>query len=186
MSSDHAENKNRNIQYTDAAAAFTLVGCFDWCFSYLMLQYQVAAHVITLNLCPPLTQTSLGMPLPICVIFPGLRANRVDYLKFIVIRMSEWLLEKHPADQNAAAVVLTESRMRTHIAPLLAFLHWLSRKPRKGLKIILLSYKVLRGRPPSYLEEPIAPDHPNRPLRSQSTAVLVAPRIFKSRLGGRL
>lgn len=47
-------------------------------------------------------------------------------------------------------------------APLLAFLLWLSRKPRKGLKISLLSYKVLRGQTASYLEEPIAPDHPNR------------------------
>lgn len=87
---------------------------------------------------------------------------------------------------NAAAIVLTGSRMRTDIAPLLVFLPWLSRKPRKGLKIILLSYKVLTGQTPSYLEELIAPHHPDRPLRSQSAAVLVAPTIFKSRLGGRL
>lgn len=80
---------------------------------------------------------------------------------------------------NAAAVVLTGSRMRTDIAPLLVFLHWLSRKPRKGLKIILLSYKVLTGQTPSYLEELIALHHPDRPLRSQSAAVLGSHNLSK-------
>lgn len=109
----------------------------------------------------------------------GCRAGRP---KFIVIRMSEWFLLKHPADPKCCfcTVDLTGSRIASPSAPLLAFLHWLSGKSRKGLKLILLSYKVLRGQTPSYLEEPIAPDHPGRPLHSRSAAVLVAARILKS------
>ncbi|TWW71159.1 putative RNA-directed DNA polymerase from transposon X-element [Takifugu flavidus] len=55
--------------------------------------------------------------------------------------------------QNAAARVLTGIDKRDHITPVMALLHWLPIKFRIIFKTLLLSYKVLRGLAPSYLEE---------------------------------
>ncbi|TWW74321.1 hypothetical protein D4764_14G0003220 [Takifugu flavidus] len=87
--------------------------------------------------------------------------------------------------QNAAARVLTGIDKRDHITPVLASLHWLPVKFRINVKTLLLTYKVLRGLAPSYLEELVIPYQPNRPLRSQNAGLLVVPRVSRSRMGGR-
>ncbi|TWW57467.1 hypothetical protein D4764_07G0001860 [Takifugu flavidus] len=85
--------------------------------------------------------------------------------------------------QNAAARVLTGIDKRDHITPVLASLHWLPVKFRIIFKTLLLTYKVLRGLVPSYLEELVIPYQPNRPLRSQNAGLLVVPRVSRSRMG---
>ncbi|TWW74291.1 hypothetical protein D4764_14G0002920 [Takifugu flavidus] len=87
--------------------------------------------------------------------------------------------------QNAAARVLTGIDKRDHITPVLASLHWLPVKFRIIFKTLLLTYKVLRGLAPSYLEELVHLYQPNRPLRSQNAGLLVVPRVSRSRMGGR-
>lgn len=82
--------------------------------------------------------------------------------------------------QNASAGVLTGIRKRDHIAPILASFQWLPIKSRIDLKILLLTFKVLRGQAPLYLEKLIAPDHPNRPLSSESAGLLELLRVFQS------
>ncbi|TWW62397.1 hypothetical protein D4764_04G0010440 [Takifugu flavidus] len=67
----------------------------------------------------------------------------------------------------------------------MASLHWLPVKFRIIFKTLLLTYKVLRGLAPSYLEELVIPYQPNRPLRSQNAGLLVVPRVSRSRMGGR-
>lgn len=39
----------------------------------------------------------------ISLILPGLGANRTDDLEFVVVRMSERFLEKHPADPKSSS-----------------------------------------------------------------------------------
>ncbi len=80
--------------------------------------------------------------------------------------------------QNAAARVLTRTKMRDHITPVLASLHWLPVKYRIELKILLLTYKALNDQAPSYLKELIVPYYPTRALRSQDADLLVVPKIF--------
>ncbi|KAI3352067.1 hypothetical protein L3Q82_020882 [Scortum barcoo] len=87
--------------------------------------------------------------------------------------------------QNAAARVLTRTRKRDHITPVLASLHWLPVKFRVDFKILLLTYKALHGLAPSYLNELITPYQPTRVLRSQNAGLLVVPRVSRSSLGGR-
>ena len=87
--------------------------------------------------------------------------------------------------QNAAARVLTRTRRRDHITPVLASLHWLPVKSRIEFKILLLTYKALNGQAPSYLKELLVPYYPTRTLRSQNAGLLVVPRVSKSRMGGR-
>lgn len=135
----------------------------------------------------------------VCLIIPGGRNCQIIVQKAKPEPYSTWMQQQqqqqrllvgmfwliYSIDYPADPARCSWSRMRTHCSSA-DFLHWLTRKPRKGLKVNLLSYKVLRSQAPSYLEEPIAPDHPNGPLLSEGAAVLVVPRIFKSRLGGRL
>uniref|UniRef100_A0AAZ1XEQ0 Reverse transcriptase domain-containing protein n=1 Tax=Oreochromis aureus TaxID=47969 RepID=A0AAZ1XEQ0_OREAU len=87
--------------------------------------------------------------------------------------------------QNAAARVLTGTRKREHISPVLASFHWLPVKSRIEFKILLLTYKVLNNQAPSYLNDLVVPYHPIRALRSHTAGLLVVPRVFKSRMGGR-
>ncbi|TWW75585.1 hypothetical protein D4764_13G0002470 [Takifugu flavidus] len=67
----------------------------------------------------------------------------------------------------------------------MASLHWLPVKFRIIFKTLLLTYKVLRGLAPSYLEELVIHYQPNRPLRSQNAGLLVVPRVSRGRMGGR-
>ena len=81
--------------------------------------------------------------------------------------------------------VLTGTRKRDHISPVLASLHWLPVKFRIEFKILLLTYKALLGQAPSYLQELIVPYYPTRTLRSLNAGLLVVPIVSKSRTGPR-
>ena len=87
--------------------------------------------------------------------------------------------------QNAAARVLTRTKKREHITPVLASLHWLPVKSRIEFKILLLTFKSLNNMAPLYLKELIVPYQPTRALRSQNSSLLVVPKVSKSRVGAR-
>ena len=55
--------------------------------------------------------------------------------------------------QNAAARVLMRTNRRDHISLVLVYLHWLPVKFRIEFKILLLTYKALNDRAPSYLKD---------------------------------
>ncbi|XP_029285402.1 uncharacterized protein LOC115006916 [Cottoperca gobio] len=87
--------------------------------------------------------------------------------------------------QNAVARVLTRTRKRDHITPVLAALHWLPVKYRIEFKILLLTYKAINGQAPAYFKDLIVPYKPTRALRSQTAGLLVVPRVSKSTMGAR-
>ncbi|KAF7666970.1 hypothetical protein LDENG_00085950, partial [Lucifuga dentata] len=81
--------------------------------------------------------------------------------------------------QHAAARVLTKSRQRARINPILKSLHWLPVAKRINFKILFLIFKSLNGTAPSY---PTCYT-PVRPLRSSNLSLLTVPKVRTKRLG---
>ena len=79
--------------------------------------------------------------------------------------------------QNSAARVLTRTRGREHITPVLESLHWLPVCFRVDFKVLLLVFKCLKGLGPSYLSDMLLSYQPSRVLRSSGTGLLIIPRV---------
>ena len=77
--------------------------------------------------------------------------------------------------QNNAARLITQSKIRDHVTPILSSLHWLPVKYRTQFKIITIVHNSLHGLAPVYLRELLTEYKPSRTLRSQSKALLRVP-----------
>jgi len=86
--------------------------------------------------------------------------------------------------QNVAARLLTGTRRRDHISPVLSRLHLLPVKQRVVFKLVILVFKSLRGETPSYPADDCVriADSGRRCLRSADANALTVPRTY-TRLG---
>ena len=90
--------------------------------------------------------------------------------------------------QNAAARLITGTRRRDHITPVLRDLHWLPVRRRVDYKLALLVYKSLHGLEASYLADDCilaSCDKFSRRLRSADVNTCIVPRT-RTRFGDRV
>ena len=109
--------------------------------------------------------------------------SRLDYCNAILSGLPKKSTDRLQLVQNAAARVLTKTKMREHITPVLASLHWLPVTFRIDFKILLLVYKALYGLAPSYLHDCLDRYVPNRPLRSSNADLLDVPTMSYVKYG---
>ena len=94
--------------------------------------------------------------------------SRLDYCNALFYGLTATTRSRLQRAQNAAARVVTRSKKRDSITPVLRELHWLPVEHRVTYKIALITFKVLRGLAPPYLEELVQVYVPRRTLRSAS------------------
>ena len=78
--------------------------------------------------------------------------------------------------QNSAARLLTGTKKREHITPVLIKLHWLPVRYRIHYKVLLYVFKALHGLAPEYISDLISLHQSNRSLRSDDQLHLMVPR----------
>ena len=105
----------------------------------------------------------------------ALITSKLDYCNSLLYGISKKQLSRLQRVQNSAARLITLTKKREHITPVLHQLHWLPIKQRIKFKILLLIFKCINGLAPSYLTELITPYHPTRDLRSASYNLLSVP-----------
>ena len=86
-------------------------------------------------------------------------SSRLDQCNSLLYGLPNVQLDKLQRVQNCAARLVTCNNKYTHITPILRELHWLPIKARIEYKIILLTYKSLKGLAPHYLRSLLSSTH---------------------------
>ena len=107
--------------------------------------------------------------------------SRLDYCNVLLSGCTNSAPKHFQLVQNEASRVVTRIKTYEHISPD----YWLPITFRIDYKILLLTYKALKGLAPVYLSELPIPYSPPRLLRSQDTGHLNVPRISIITMGGR-
>ena len=118
-------------------------------------------------------------------VIQSLVLTRLDYCNSLLCGIPDKQLHRLQQIQNKAARLITLSKQREHITPILKKLHWLPVKYRIDFKVLLLVYKALNGKAPVYIRDMLINYHPHRQLRSSVKDLLVVPRINMASAGHR-
>lgn len=113
-------------------------------------------------------------------------SSRLDYCNSVMYGVADGLMQRLQAVQNAAARLVTGTRRRDHITPVLRQLHWLPVRQRVNFKLAVLVFKALHGLAPCYLANDcqLVTDAGRRHLRSSEAATCVLQRT-NTRFGDR-
>ena len=113
------------------------------------------------------------------MLFYAFVISRLDYCNLPPYQsgLPDYVINPLQLIQNSAALLFFCARKHDHVTPLLVNLHWLPIQCIIQFKILMMTFKVLRGEAPSYLCDLIAPYVPTRTLRSLNKLLSHQPRF---------
>ena len=113
--------------------------------------------------------------------------SRIDYGNAVLYGISDRLLHRLEMVQRSAARVVLRIRRgdRRSMMAALKHLHWLPVKWRVEYKLLVLVFRALHDRTPTYLASLITPYVPSRAIRSAGQALLSVLRHNLERYGRR-
>ena len=111
--------------------------------------------------------------------------SHLDYANALLYGVSQSMFAQLQRVQNTAARLVTRTRKREHITPVLMQLHWLPVEHRPTYKILLYVYKALHDLAPAYMRDMLQTYQPARPLRSGCRSLLSVPRTHTVTYGNR-
>ena len=115
----------------------------------------------------------------------SLVTSRLDYGNALLCGISDMLTCRLQRVQNTAARLITCTRKKEHITPVLHSLHWLPVRYRPQYKILVNTYKAMNGTAPKYLQELVTPYQPLRTLRSETESLVCVPKTRTATYGNR-
>ena len=98
--------------------------------------------------------------------------SRIDYCNALLAGCPNYVIDRLQKIQNKAARLVTLTKTREHITPVLCSLHWLPVKYRIDFKILCYAFKCLNNLSPVYLNELVEMYQPCRTLRSSSALLM--------------
>ncbi len=119
------------------------------------------------------------------IVLQAFISTRLDYCNALYLGISESLVARLQYVQNAAARILTNTKKRDHITPVLISLHWLPVKYRIQYKVLMFVYKALHNQAPEYIKDMLIPYQSQRHLRSSQNKLLTVPLSRLRRSGDR-
>ena len=165
--------------------------------------FETLAFYLTADLtCRPKYRTSAVLPIRIYLVLRkykrvttaacktlvhSLVTSRLDYGNAVLYGISDRLLHRLEMVQRSAARVVLRIRRgdRRSMTAALEQLHWLPVRYCIEYKILVIVFRALRDRMPTYIASLITPNVPHRVLRSADRALLVVPRHNLERYGRR-
>ena len=109
----------------------------------------------------------------------ALITSRLDYCNSLLIGIPSEQLNRLQRIQNKAARLVTLTKRRESITPVLQNLHWLPVESRIHYKSLLLAFKCQHGQAHTYLSDLLRPHEPDSRLRQDNGPKLVQPRSKK-------
>ena len=110
------------------------------------------------------------------IIVHSLVISRLDFGNATLYGISEALLHRLQVLQNSAARLITGTRRREHISPVLFALHLSPIRQRIKFKLLVLVYRCLHQLAPAYLSDLIIPYTPARSLCSADSNLITTNR----------
>ena len=111
--------------------------------------------------------------------------SKLDSCNGVLTRLPDKQIKKLQHVQNAAARLVAGAKKQEHIKPVLQTLHWLPIRAQIDFKILLITYKALNNRAPTYISELITLYRPSCSLRSSNKNLLIIPRFYTQSYGER-
>ena len=110
---------------------------------------------------------------------------RIDTCNSLLYGLPDTQIARLQRIQNSAARLVTRTRTRESITPILKDLHWLPIRARIDFKVLVLTYQCIHGIAPVYLQSLVQEYKTTRNLRSSNKSLLTPPVIKTKSYGSR-